>query len=176
MLVRSHTWSSRPQMNTPCSKADAIQRTAGVDQRCSRMPLKPWHGEQQVAWSSAPVPAVPVCPMQRNGLSVDHRRGRQRRWHQLPSEAAPWRGALWSWPETLDLAQLFLVREALLERSHWLTQAPFLAQRLGWPCGHATALGTERLLPTQSGDCTTPWPIQRIGHSRLMSSSRCVRS
>ena len=32
--------------------------------------------------------------------------------------------------KTLDLAQLRLVREALLERSHWLAQAPFLAQRL----------------------------------------------
>ena len=32
--------------------------------------------------------------------------------------------------KTLDLAQLRLVREALLERSHWLAQAPFLARRL----------------------------------------------
>ena len=32
--------------------------------------------------------------------------------------------------KTLDLAQLKLVREALLERGHWLQQAPFLAHRL----------------------------------------------
>ena len=32
--------------------------------------------------------------------------------------------------KTLDLAQLQLVREALLERGHWLRAAPFLAQRL----------------------------------------------
>ncbi len=32
--------------------------------------------------------------------------------------------------KTLDLAQLKLVREALLERSYWLTHAPFLTKRL----------------------------------------------
>jgi len=32
--------------------------------------------------------------------------------------------------KTADVAQLRLVREALLERGHWLKQAPFLAQRL----------------------------------------------
>ncbi len=32
--------------------------------------------------------------------------------------------------KTFDLAQLKLVQEALIERSHWLEQAPFLAQRL----------------------------------------------
>ena len=32
--------------------------------------------------------------------------------------------------KTADPAQLRLVREALLERGHWLRQAPFLAQRL----------------------------------------------
>ena len=38
--------------------------------------------------------------------------------------------------KTLDLAQLQLVREALMERAHWLNQAPFLAQRLelALPC------------------------------------------
>ena len=40
--------------------------------------------------------------------------------------------------KTLDLAQLQLVREALLERGHWLRAAPFLAHRL------------ELALPTQS--------------------------
>ena len=40
--------------------------------------------------------------------------------------------------KTLDLAQLQLVREALLERGHWLRAAPFLAQRL------------ELVLPTQN--------------------------
>ena len=32
--------------------------------------------------------------------------------------------------KTADTAQLRLVREALLERGHWLRQAPFLAHRL----------------------------------------------
>lgn len=40
--------------------------------------------------------------------------------------------------KTLDIAQLKLVREALLERGHWLEQAPFLAHRL------------ELALPTQA--------------------------
>ena len=40
--------------------------------------------------------------------------------------------------KTLDIAQLRLVREALLERGHWLEQAPFLAHRL------------ELALPTQA--------------------------
>ena len=40
--------------------------------------------------------------------------------------------------KTLDLAQFRLVREALLERGHWLRQAPFLAQPL------------ELALPTES--------------------------
>ena len=40
--------------------------------------------------------------------------------------------------KTLDLAQLQLVREALLERGHWLRAAPFLAHRL------------ELVLPTQN--------------------------
>ena len=34
--------------------------------------------------------------------------------------------------KTLDIAQLQLVREALLERGHWLREAPFLA-RCGKP-------------------------------------------
>jgi len=40
--------------------------------------------------------------------------------------------------KTFDLAQLNLVREALLERAHWLKQAPFLAQRfeLALPTEH----------------------------------------
>jgi glycerol-3-phosphate dehydrogenase len=41
--------------------------------------------------------------------------------------------------KTFDLAQLNLVREALLERGHWLEQAPFLARRL------ELALPTETL-------------------------------
>ena len=40
--------------------------------------------------------------------------------------------------KTFDQAQLSLVREALLERGHWLEQAPFLAHRL------------ELALPTES--------------------------
>ena len=50
--------------------------------------------------------------------------------------------------KTADLAQLRLVREALLERGHWLEQAPFLAQRL------------ELALPS---DCRLGQAYYRIG-------------
>ena len=70
--------------------------------------------------------------------------------------------------KTLDLAQLNLVREALLERGHWLRQAPFLAQRL------------ELALPTESffgqayyrlglGVYDTLSGREGIGSSRLLS-------
>ena len=70
--------------------------------------------------------------------------------------------------KTLDLAQLRLVREALLERSHWLAQAPFLARRL------------ELALPTQQlweqayyrlglGMYDALAGQRSIGHSRLLS-------
>ena len=73
--------------------------------------------------------------------------------------------------KTLDLAQLRLVREALLERSHWLAQAPFLAQRL------------ELALPTQQlwgqayyrlglGMYDALAGQQSIGHSRLLSKQQ----
>ena len=73
--------------------------------------------------------------------------------------------------KTLDLAQLRLVREALLERSHWLTQAPFLAQRL------------ELALPTQQlwgqayyrlglGMYDALAGQRSIGHSRLLSQQQ----
>ena len=70
--------------------------------------------------------------------------------------------------KTLDLAQLKLVREALLERSHWLEQVPFLAHRL------------ELALPTEN--CLGKWYYRAglgtydalagekaIGNSRLLS-------
>ncbi|QNI99395.1 FAD-dependent glycerol-3-phosphate dehydrogenase [Synechococcus sp. A15-62] len=73
--------------------------------------------------------------------------------------------------KTLDLAQLRLVREALLERSHWLTQAPFLARRL------------ELALPTQQlwgqayyrvglGVYDALAGERSIGHSRLLSQQQ----
>ena len=73
--------------------------------------------------------------------------------------------------KTLDLAQLRLVREALLERSHWLAQAPFLAQRL------------ELALPTQQlwgqayyrlglGMYDALAGQRSIGHSRLLSQQQ----
>ena len=43
--------------------------------------------------------------------------------------------------KTFDLAQLNLVREALLERGHWLEQAPFLARRLELALPTATLCG-----------------------------------
>ena len=70
--------------------------------------------------------------------------------------------------KTLDLAQLRLVREALLERSHWLQQAPFLARRLelalptqqAWgQAYYRLGLGLYDALAGQRG----------IGHSRLLS-------
>ena len=70
--------------------------------------------------------------------------------------------------KTLDLAQLKLVREALLERGHWLEQVPFLAHRL------------ELALPTEN--CLGKWYYRAgigtydalagekaIGSSRLLS-------
>ena len=71
--------------------------------------------------------------------------------------------------KTLDLAQLNLVREALLERGHWLEQAPFLARRLELAlptktlCGQAyyrIGLGLYDALAGRQG----------IGSSRLLSS------
>ena len=43
--------------------------------------------------------------------------------------------------KTADLAQLRLVREALLERGHWLREAPFLAHRLELALPTATLWG-----------------------------------
>ena len=70
--------------------------------------------------------------------------------------------------KTFDLAQLQLVREALLERGHWLEQAPFLAHRLElvlptdtlWgQLYYQAGLGLYDLLAGQ----------QRIGRSRGIS-------
>jgi glycerol-3-phosphate dehydrogenase len=73
--------------------------------------------------------------------------------------------------KTADLAQLRLVREALLERGHWLENAPFLAQRLELalpsdsPIGQAyyrIGLGLYDALSGRAG----------IGSSRLLSSNQ----
>ena len=70
--------------------------------------------------------------------------------------------------KTFDLAQLQLVREALMERSHWLEQAPFLAKRLElalptsslWGQGYyGVGLGLYDALAGRSS----------IGKSRLLS-------
>jgi len=71
--------------------------------------------------------------------------------------------------KTADTAQLRLVREALLERGHWLQQAPFLAHRLelALPTDHwfsqayyRIGLGLYDALAGRSG----------IGSSRLLSA------
>ena len=72
--------------------------------------------------------------------------------------------------KTADTAQLRLVREALLERGHWLRQAPFLAHRLelALPTGgligqlyYRLGLGMYDALSGRAG----------IGSSRLLSRS-----
>ena len=72
--------------------------------------------------------------------------------------------------KTADAAQLRLVREALLERGHWLKQAPFLAHRLelALPAGgligqlyYRLGLGMYDALSGRSG----------IGSSRLLSGA-----
>ena len=77
--------------------------------------------------------------------------------------------------KTFDLAQLQLVREALLERGHWLEQAPFLAQRLElvlptdtlWgQLYYQAGLGLYDLLAGQ----------QRIGRSRGISPDALQQS
>ena len=55
----------------------------------------------------------------------------------------------------LDLAQLRLVREALLERSHWLDPGTVPGPTTRAGPAHTTALGTG-LLPTWSGDVRRP--------------------
>lgn len=73
--------------------------------------------------------------------------------------------------KTADAAQLRLVREALLERGHWLQHAPFLAHRLelALPSGglfgqlyYRLGLGMYDALSGRSG----------IGSSRLLSQSQ----
>ncbi len=72
--------------------------------------------------------------------------------------------------KTADLAQLRLVREALLERGHWLEQAPFLAQRLELALPSDNRLGQAYyriglgLYDALSGRAG-------IGSSRLLSSN-----
>ncbi len=77
--------------------------------------------------------------------------------------------------KTLDIAQLRLVREALLERAHWLKEAPFLARRLeialpssnlGEQWYHRIGLGLYDLL---SGS-------RNIGSSRLLTNSQLNRA
>ncbi len=77
--------------------------------------------------------------------------------------------------KTLDLAQLQLVREALIERSFWLNHAPFLAHRLelALPCENILELSYYRmglgLYEVLSGE-------RNIGSSRILSSKELNRA
>ncbi len=77
--------------------------------------------------------------------------------------------------KTLDLAQLQLVREALMERGHWLRTAPFLADRL------------ELVLPTKNWFDKTYYGLglglydalsgkTGLGHSRRLSRDELVQA
>ena len=77
--------------------------------------------------------------------------------------------------KTLDIAQLQLVREALLERGHWLRTVPFLAHRLelvlptrNWFEKTYYGLGLG-LYDTLSGDTG-------LGHSRRLSRNELVQA
>ena len=77
--------------------------------------------------------------------------------------------------KTLDLAQLRLVREALLERSHWLAQAPFLARRLelALPTQHLCEQAYFRL---GLGMYDALAGQRSIGHSRLLSQQQMLQA
>ncbi|MCP4515086.1 MAG: FAD-dependent oxidoreductase, partial [Delftia sp.] len=77
--------------------------------------------------------------------------------------------------KTLDLAQLRLVREALLERSHWLAQAPFLARRLelALPTQHLCEQAYYRL---GLGMYDALAGQRSIGHSRLLSQQQMLQA
>ncbi len=77
--------------------------------------------------------------------------------------------------KTLDIAQLQLVREALLERGHWLRTVPFLANRL------------ELVLPTKNWFDKTYYGLglglydalsgdTGLGHSRRLSRDELVQA
>ncbi len=77
--------------------------------------------------------------------------------------------------KTLDLAQLRLVREALLERSHWLEQAPFLAKKL------ELALPTTNLLAQAYyrmglGVYDALAGNKNIGGSRILSNNELYKA
>ena len=69
--------------------------------------------------------------------------------------------------KTADPAQLRLVREALLERGHWLRHAPFLAQRL------------ELALPTATTSSMRSWaltsPSKMWARALALSKSNAAR-
>lgn len=77
--------------------------------------------------------------------------------------------------KTFDLAQFQLVREALLERGHWLKQAPFLAHplELALPTDNILGQGYYRvglgIYDALSGR-------QRISSSRLLSSKQIQKA
>ncbi len=76
--------------------------------------------------------------------------------------------------KTADLAQLRLVREALLERGHWLDQAPFLAQRLELALPSDCRLGQP--ITASALGCMTPYPAglgsEAVACSRPSNSNR----
>ena len=73
--------------------------------------------------------------------------------------------------KTLDLAQLKLVREALLERGHWLQQAPFLAHRLELALPTDNVLG-QAYYRLGLGMYDALSGRQGIGSSRLLSRAK----
>ena len=70
--------------------------------------------------------------------------------------------------KTADLAQLRLVREALLERGHWLREAPFLAHRLELALPTGTLWG-QAYYRIGLGMYDALAGRQNIGSSRLLS-------
>ncbi len=73
--------------------------------------------------------------------------------------------------KTLDIAQLRLVREALLERAHWLDRAPFLAHRLelALPTENCLSKGYYRI---GLGTYDALSGKKNIGNSRLLSKQQ----
>ncbi len=73
--------------------------------------------------------------------------------------------------KTFDLSQLKLVREALLERGHWLEQVPFLAKRLELALPTEDCLG-KAYYRAGLGIYDILSGSQNIGSSRLLSKDQ----
>ena len=77
--------------------------------------------------------------------------------------------------KTADLAQLRLVREALLERGHWLREAPFLAHRLELALPTGTLWG-QAYYRVGLGMYDALAGRQNIGSSRLLGRRQLERT